>query len=225
MIINVEMFNSHIRETKAFTLSATKLEERLQQFQYDGEHLQKDTAVEDTKLPPFALVLYGYLFAYDDFPSPDGFIDEYFNQEYFEYLPDGKVQVTFNNKSAIYSLDGIIARILRAYPSFVRDFHFYLLAKESGLFENVRYSFADDYYKKTDIQVQYKGNWYAVGLMLASKRSFFYKVKKQFRHKPGKVIYIELEPEQSKQCGNFYLYTDGHIQELHRIVAKQKRHR
>ena len=46
------------------------------------------------------------------------------------------------------------------------------ILKESGLFENVRYSFADDYYKKTDIQVQHKGKWYAVGLMLASKRSF-----------------------------------------------------
>ena len=217
------MFNSHIRETKAFTLSATQLEERLQQFQYCGENLPKDSAVEDTKLPPFALILYSYLFTYDDFPSPEGLVEDYLNQEYFEYLPDGKIQVNYNNRSAIYSLDGIVARIQRAYPSFVRDFHFYLLAKESGLFENVRYSFADDYYKKTDIHVQYKGKWHAVGLMLASKRSFFYKIKKQFRHGPGKVIYIELDPDCSKQCGDFYLYTDDHVQDLYRIVSKQKK--
>ena len=222
MLINVEMFNSHIRETKAFTLSVRQLEERLQKIQYLGENLQKNSAVEDSKLPPFALVLYEYVFLYDDFPTPEELVERYFAQSYFEYLPDGKVQVSYSGKTIIHSIDGIIARIQRAYPSFVRDFHFYLLAKESGLFENVRYSFADDYYKKTDIQVQYKGKWYAVGLMLASKRSFFYKVKKQFRHKPGKVIYIELDTDRASQCGDFYLYSSQHIQELFSIISRQK---
>ena len=222
MIINVEIYNNHIRQVKEFDLTCLLLEEKLRQIKYKGEGLIKDEAVEAFKLPPIALTFYSLIYEMGNIPTDDLLIEEYFKQEYFNYVPDGKIEVCYESEPTILSMEGIMARVQRTYPSLIRDLHFYLLLLESNRFEAVRYSFLDDYAGKVDIRVKYNGTWYNVGLMLGTKRSFWYKFKKQFRHKNVDVIYLELFDEDAKFCGDFKLFTEKHIDMLMDNLKRNK---
>lgn len=221
-VLNVEIYNNHIRQVKDFSLTCLSLEDKIKDFKYEGENRVKDDKVENLLLPPIALTFYSLVYDMGNAPSPDILIEEYLGQEdYFGYLPEDKVEVNYNGVLTVVSLEGLIARILRTYPSLVRDLHFYLMAEESGLFEAVHYSFKEDYKGKVDIRVKYKDKWSNVGLLLGSKRSLFYRFKKKFRHKEVDVIYIELQKDKAKWVGDFMLYTREHINELWRKIKHQ----
>lgn len=218
-ILNVELYNNHIRQVKDLSLTCETLEEKLKYMKYTGEKRVVDDKVENLLLPPIALTFYSLIYDMGNVPTEDLLIEEYLNQEeYFGYLPEEKVEVNYNNTLTVVSLEGLISRILRTYPSLIRDFHFYLMVNESGLFEAVKYSFIDDYKNKIDIKVLYKGQWHNVGLLLGSKRSLFYRFKKKFRHKPVDVIYIELDKKDAQWVGDYMLYTNNHINELWRKI-------
>ena len=218
MILNVEMYNDHIRQTKELHLSSSQLEETVKHYPYKGEKRVVDEQVENLLLPPIALVFYSLLYDTDNTPSPDDLLKEYFKQPYFSFVADNKVNVNYENTTALCSVESITARVLRTYPSLLRDLHFYLLANESHCFDAVRYSFKKDYEEKIDVQILYKGKWYNVGLLLNSRRSLWYKFKKQFRHKPTDVLYVELDKSDCKMCGDYMLYTEKHINQLYKQV-------
>ena len=76
---------------------------------------------------------------------------------YFEIYTD-KIKVIDENAvmgGTSYNLNALKARILRTYPSLLRDFHFYLMLKECNSFDKVTYSCADDI-KGTDITIVHK---------------------------------------------------------------------
>ena len=214
MILNVEMYNDHIRQTKELSLSSQQIENTVKYYQYKGEKRVVDEQVENMLLPPIALVFYSLLYESGNVPSPDELVEEYFKQPYFSYVPDNKVEVTYENTIALCNIESITARVLRTYPSLLRDLHFYILANESNCFDAVRYSFKKDYEEKIDVQIMHKGKWHNVGLLLNSKRSLWYKFKKQFRHKPTDVLYVELDKNDCKMCGDYMLYTEHHIKQL-----------
>lgn len=222
MIVDVEIYNGRIRQVKDFSLTAATLEEKLLAFGYSGEGRAKDERVESMMLPPIALIFYSYLYETLTIPSDLSLVDEYFKQPYFEYVPDGKVEVTYADNKIIVSMDAVIGRVLRTYPSLVRDLHFYLMAKESGIFSDVHYSFKKDYYDKIDLRVKYQEKWYSVGLMLGSKRSMGYKFKKIFRHKPVDTIDMELYEQEAQRVGDYLLYTQNHINKLIQIIKSKK---
>lgn len=67
----------------------------------------------------------------------------------------------------------------------------------------------------------YSGKWYNVGLMLGSKRSLGYRIKKVFRHKPIDTIDIELNKSDADVVGDFMLYTPNHINQLLHIIKSK----
>ena len=220
MITNVEIYNNHIRQTKELSLTSKGLEDKIKQYPYRGENRVVDDSVENMLLPPIALVFYSLLYEYNDVPSPDDLVETYFDQPYFAFIPDNKVEVAYNGTSTVCDIESIVARVLRTYPSLLRDLHFYIMASEFNHFNAVRYSFKKDYEEKVDIQVLYRDKWYSIGLLLQSRRSLWYKIKKQFRHKPKDVIYIELSEQECKRVGDYMLYTEQHIQQLHKQLCK-----
>ena len=220
MILNVEMCNDHIRQTKELRLSSSLLEETVKHYEYKGEKRVVDEQVENMLLPPIALVFYGLLYECDNVPSPDDLLKAYFKQPYFSFVADKKVNVNYENNTALCNIESIAARVLRTYPSLLRDLHFYLLVNESNCFDAVRYSFKKDYEEKIDVQILHNGKWYSVGLLLNSKRSLFYKFKKQFRHKQTDVLYVELDKSDCKMCGDYMLYTEHHIKQLQKMVGR-----
>ena len=223
MIYNVEIYNNHIRQTKELNLNSYTVETQAKQYPYNGEHLIRDESVENAKLPPIAIVFYSLIYEKEMIPSPERLIEEYLSQPYFMGIENGNILVRYDGNENKYSEKGIEARVYRTYPSLLRDFHFFLMANESHLFEAVRYSFERDYKGKIDIQVKFKNCWYNVGLCLASHRSFFFKFKKQFRHKPTDVIYIELDKSRCYMTGDYMLYTEWHVGRLKKWVELQSR--
>ena len=160
MILNVEIYNGHIRQTQSLELTVVRLEELLRCYEYSGENREKVPSVEKMALPPFALSFYSFIVKTGMLPSEDDLLEEYLKQDkYFSYIPDGKVEVTYKGNRDVVPLAGLIGRVLRTYPSLVRDFHFYLMAYESNLFTAVRYSVSEDVDQGVDIKVQYNGKW------------------------------------------------------------------
>jgi len=137
MILNVELSNNHMREVRDLTLSVSSLEETIKAFPYDGENRIKDQTVENAQLPPIALAFYDYLYNNGLPPSPETLIHDYLNQPYFSLLSPSQVRVSYGSETKVVSREGLEARILRTYPSLLRDLHFYLMSYESGLFEGV----------------------------------------------------------------------------------------
>lgn len=222
MVLNVELINKHIREVREFTLTARKLEETISQYPYGGEGLIKDPTVENSQFPPIALTFYSFVYEFDTVPSPDTLVGLYLAQECFREVSDDCYEVNYGNEKKIVSKEGLIARILRTYPSVVRDLHFYLMAVESQLFEAVWYSFEDDFRNGIDIKVKHNHKWYNIALMQRTRRSIFFRNKKKYRHngKNVDVINVELDHRKSNRCGDYNLYTLEHVKEVYRIITK-----
>ena len=106
-ILNVELYNNHIRQVKDLSLTCETLEEKLKYMKYTGEKRVVDDKVENLLLPPIALTFYSLIYDMGNVPTEDLLIEEYLNQEeYFGYLPEEKVEVNYNNTLTVVSLEG-----------------------------------------------------------------------------------------------------------------------
>ena len=222
MILNVELSNKHMSEVREFTLTVDRMEDTISRYPYGGEGLIKDPVVENTQLPPIALSFYSFVYEFDTVPSLEILISQYLSQDCFREVSEDTYAVKYGETNKTVGKEGLVARILRTYPSIVRDLHFYLMAVESQLFESVWYSFDDDYRKGIDIKVKYNHKWYNVALMQNTRRSIFFRNKKKNRHggKNADVIVVELDQRKSRRCGDYNLYTPEHVKEVYRTVAK-----
>jgi hypothetical protein len=223
LILNVELSNKRIREVRDFTLSSKKLEETIKTYPYTGENRIKDPVVENTQFPPIIRTFYSYVYEYNAVPSPDVLVDLYLSQECFTEVSADHYFVSYESTNTAVSKEGLIARILRTYPSLIRDLHFYLMAVESGLFQSVWYSVNDDFTKGIDIRVKYNNKWYNIALLQSTTRSLFFKNKKKNRH-PGMnadLIYVELNQAHSKRCGDYNLYTLYNVEQLKQELEKK----
>jgi hypothetical protein len=117
-------------------------------------------------------------------------------------------------------VEGIVKRIKRAYPSFIRDIHFAALMKkylpEYEIFYDVKLDMTSD----IDLLVIKDGIYYGVILYVLTDRAISqreHKTCKQFAN----VNYIEIPLQDGKaggtagkdykNCGNFWLYNEKHI--------------
>jgi hypothetical protein len=115
-----------------------------------------------------------------------------------------------------YDRNGIKNRLLRTYPSLIRDLHFFYLLKNSNKFESVSYSLDADYYNGTDLKIEYQLKSYFISVFISSKRSIDYKNKKKDRHDYSNIPEIALKPELAslKRVGEFNLLTMKHVEEV-----------
>ena len=111
-------------------------------------------------------------------------------------------------------------RIHRAYPSLVRDYHFFHILKESGKFDNVMYSLRQDVAEGIDLQVEKNGRKFFLSLFVETDNSHKYRRIKEDRY--GFPIYhvpmgIKLG-DGNKKCGFVYLYDDRHVNVLEKTI-------
>ena len=184
-------------------LTLELLELQISQLPYDGTGLKKDEIIKKTKFPPFLQVFYYLIYQYKSIPN-----QELFFSEYIKWLnPDTLTETEFSYQNERYSIEGLKARALRTYPSFVRDIHFYYFLLESGEFENVKYSIHTDYYGGLDILISKNNLTYGVSILMNTARGAAYKKLKEKRHNYHLVKEIKLQVDFSDldQKGNFYL--------------------
>ncbi len=184
-------------------LTLELLEQQISQLPYSGTGLKKDEIIENTQFPPFLQVFYYLIYQYKSIPN-----QELLFSEYVKWLnPDTLTETQFSYQDKQYSIEGLKARILRTYPSFVRDVHFYYFLLESGEFENVKYSMYADYYEGIDILISKNNITYGISILVNTARSAAYKKLKEKRHNYKNVKEIKLQVDFSDldQNGNFYL--------------------
>ena len=175
---------------------------------YDPYRCEKDDMVENTQFPPIIFAFYSFIFYKHKIPTPEELIDNYFSI-------NGKEITTYENnviyRGIKYKRNALIGRILRTYPSLIRDFHFYLLLVKENCFDKVIYSCKTDIEGK-DIIIKHKGKEYQISLFVKTRRSNLFKnIKNKFRHKYSNEIQIPLDLEHIEKTGDFFLYSKQHI--------------
>lgn len=175
---------------------------------YDPYRCEKDDTVENTQFPPIIFAFYSFVFYKQKIPTPEELVDNYFSINEKE-ITICKDSIIFREKE--YKKKALIGRILRTYPSLIRDFHFYLLLVRENCFDKVIYSCRTDIEGK-DIIVKHRGKEYQISLFVKTRRSNFFKdIKNKFRHKYINEIKIPLELESREKTGDFFLYSKRHI--------------
>lgn len=221
-IKNIEFNNGTAILHKLNIISSRKFESKIIKFHYEDEYdsyrhiLSKDA--ELLSLPPMNIVFYSSIFQDNTVLSPYNFVDEYFMYYEHEFEYAG-TSIIYNSQKYTYA--SIVARLLRTYPSLIRDFDFFLLLVESGYFDHVKYSCSQDY-NGTDILIEHKHVPYVISLFVDSKRSNFFKIiKNKIRHSyPENEIQIPLCLSRARKCGDFYLYGLSDVEYIRNKIIK-----
>jgi len=173
--------------------------------------VQKDHEIEWKTMPPmFIYSFYNFIANHNRIPTQV----EFWNF----YCQENKNNFSDKVKNSLQALQ---ARAFRAYPSFVRDVHFYFILVESKMFDRVFYHPEVDVKYGIDFIVRYKDKNYGVNCYIDTPRSHQGREKKQFRHsKVKKLIHIDLPVhfKGSKKCGQFYLYSQRELIQLLKIL-------
>lgn len=198
-ILDIKFFNGQVYTLKKKILNSKSLEKQLKEIKYTGAGRSRNTNIENSLLPPFIVSFFSYVFENDYIPNEEDFCNRYLQN--------------IENKSKI-EIEGIKNRLLRSYPSIIRDFHFYLKCEESDIFDKVYYSLKEDYFEGLDLSIVYKEARFGVALHVNTKRANSFKEKKYSRHdyqdkKEIKLI-IDLKNE-GKKISNFILYPDSYL--------------
>ena len=223
-IIDIKFMGDNVYLLKSCTVTSEQLKRTIKAFDYNNlyskyREYKDEHGVEKAQFPPINFVFYKFVFENDSVPSPREVLDSYFE------LYSEKVKVSDDSVvvcGTSYNLPALKARILRTYPSLLRDFHFYLMLKECGSFDKVTYSCADDI-KGMDIIIVHKKKKYIVSLFTDTKRAWnFKKIKNIFRHKYGQnEIKVPMVLNEADKCGDFMLYKDKNIKYVQKYILKK----
>ncbi|MDX9697570.1 MAG: hypothetical protein RBT49_17390 [Bacteroidales bacterium] len=202
---------------KKINITSLELENQLKNEVYSGQNRVITEEVENMKLPPFILAFYKLVFELLRIPSEIEII-EYYKKNYLTKNNDKKTySCNYQGNTYIIENDALEGRLLRTYPSLIRDFHFYLKCKESKLFDDVKYSLHQDYFDGIDLMLKYNEKEFHISLFVKTKRAKSFKIKKYNRHDYSNANELTLEVDltsNSKKVSNFYLYSDSVLNEI-----------
>jgi hypothetical protein len=152
--------------------------------------------------PNMMYTLWGYVCTYRRFPTQSAFV-AYYHLVHEEALKG-------------YDKTAVSARLLRSYPSLVREIHFFQLVKESNVFNDVSYCSYDDVESGIDFNVMLGGKEYNILCYVKTQRSLWFRKKKDFRHKNPIMNAIEmpLDLSKGKKIGNWIVYDNAQVELL-----------
>jgi hypothetical protein len=188
--------------TKKIIPTEKTLREQIEQVEYKApSRILGQT--EYRRYPPFLIGFYQSIFWYDNtfVPTPEQFWSMYLK--------------LFRNDIKDYELEGVRGRAMRSYPSLVRDYHFFILCRESSLLDKVTYSVIDDL-NGVDLTLTYKDVLFKVHLYIDTVRSNYFRAIKNNRHKNLDMYDIDLPLQliEENKVGNFYLYSQNSLNKL-----------
>lgn len=119
-----------------------------------------------------------------------------------------------------FSPEVIQQRIYRAYPSIVREYHFFHLLQESGKFDRVTYSLRKDVADGIDVLLELNGFKFALALYADTPRA---NAARDHKTTPDYLFHTELclrLDDTSRQVGKFYLYDNSHVEFVFTALEK-----
>jgi len=147
------------------------------------------------KLNPIVLPFYLFVLLYQRLPTPE----EFFKQYQICYQRDAYKLGSVSDASE----EVIKARLYRAYPSLIRDIHFYYLCSSDSRFDEVKYSIEVDK-QGVDLIVSRVGKRFAVRLHNNSEAASNWAKTKEVNGDFSAVIDIVLDTPNRIGCFNLY---------------------
>ena len=220
-IKDIKFMNGEGYLLKDLSLSLDACEEQMRQIDYDRfydayrSHRDED-GVEKTQFPSIIYAFYSIVFNFNKIPTPTDLLNEYYSLNATELIINGDLVLYRSRSFKKLDLD---ARVLRTYPSLIRDYHFYLMLVKENCFDKVIYSCKNDIAGK-DLVVQNEGKEYVVSLFVKTRRSNFFKgIKNAFRHQYGKnEIQVPLDLNTADKCGDFFVYSKRDVDAIKTII-------
>lgn len=221
-IRDIKFMNNEGYLLKDISFSLQECEEQMKAIKYDEFYdryrsFRDDNGVENTQFPSIIFSFYNIIFNQNIVPTPQDLLKDYYDLYADQITLNGNKVFYKNNEFQKECLD---ARILRTYPSLVRDYHFYLMLVESKIFDKVIYSCKTDISGK-DVLITHKDKQYEVSLFVETKRANFFKsIKNAYRHKYSNEIQLPLDLNTAEKCGDFFVYSVYHIEKIKKSILK-----
>lgn len=195
--------------SQMLVLSTAEIERQIARYDLHFDTLKDDEIEWRYQPPPFVAAFVAFIHARGRVPTQAECMDFYVAQNRAtlnkEFLRKWAPQERAQKKRAL------LARLARAYPSFVRDLYFCALLREQGL--RVEYDATQDVEAGVDLIVTQGSRRVHLHLFLASPRARQGRAKKNRRHSfVGEHLDIVLQRDECKIVGAFWLPTLQHVQ-------------
>lgn len=219
VIKDVKFMNNEAYLLKDISLTLHDCAEQMKAIKYDDVYVNyrdfKNPNVENTRFPSIIFAFYNIVFNLNKIPSPEELIKEYYTINSDDFILQGESIIYYDKTFLKKHID---ARILRTYPSLVRDYHFYLMLVQSNCFDKVVYSCKTDISGK-DIIIKHNNIEYQISLFVETKRSGFFKnIKNKYRHLYENEIQLPLDLNKAEKCGDFYVYGLKEVEKIKNLI-------
>lgn len=194
-------------------LSTAEIEKQIASYQLEFDALKDDEIEWRYQPPAFVVAFVDHIAKFQRVPAQTEFAEHYvaLNRAALndEFLRKWKPAERAAKKLAL------IARLKRAYPSFVRDVYFLALLRENGI--AVEYDATQDVQAGVDLIAAPR---LQIHVFLDSPRARQGRAKKNRRHTfAGEHIDVVLTPRECKHVGAFWLPTLKHVEQIKRALS------
>jgi hypothetical protein len=197
-------------------LSTAEIEQQIARYKLEFDALKDDEIEWRYQPPPFVAAFAAFIEEFQRVPTQAEFADFYVAQNRAALNDEFLHKWSKSERAA--KKRALLARLTRAYPSFVRDFYFLALLRENGLAAD--YDPAQDVLGGVDLVVSRGKQKLQVHVYLDSPRSRQGRAKKDRRHAfAGQHLDIVLRPSECKRVGKFWLPTLEHVQSVKRALG------
>ncbi|MBI5301469.1 MAG: hypothetical protein HY868_04975 [Chloroflexi bacterium] len=199
-------------------LTTTAIEKQIANYKLQFDSVKDDEIEWKYQPPPFVAAFVAFVEQCRRVPSQTEFADYYFarhreelHQAFEERWRD---QVERNRKKR-----ALVARLKRAYPSFVRDLYLFALLREHGI--AVEYDAVRDIESGVDLLVTRNRRTIQVHVFLDSPRAQKGRAKKNTRHAfAGEHLDVVLCREHCNVVGAFWLPTLRHVEQIKAVLKE-----
>ena len=218
---------------KEFKVSLSDIHEKLRKVEYVKEYDKckdiKDTEIERTKMIPFAYVYYYHFAKNLQIPSPNEFVDEYFDMfcykkknGMFAFKKEHDISCKPNFEFKYLELKG---RILRSYNTFNREIELLVKLSERLKGMNIEYNLFKDLFSGVDLTITHQGKKVGIAEYVSTKRSKEWKIEKnENRHNYDDKRMIDViavfggKDKNVCSFGEVYCYDDDTVKKIERQI-------
>lgn len=186
-------------------LSSKEIEGQIKDYPLKFHDVRGPRAEWGMKFPMFVDTFNLMLKENNQIPSQDEFVERYFRDNVAE----------LSNVLTKSMKKGLEARLRRTYPSFVRDVHFGALLRERSL--DVSYGRDTDVCAGVDHTIRFRGLTFHIHCYVNTRIGRMGRRIKNKRHDFRGIhldVEMDLGAESAKSVGDFYLYSDDHVDYL-----------
>jgi len=190
-------------------ISTRDIEKQIANYELCFDALKDDEVEWRYQPPPFVAAFVAFIERFQRVPTQAEFADFYVAQN--RAALNDEFRRKWQPRERAAKKRALLARLARAYPSFVRDVYLLALLRENGL--AVEYDAAQDVEGGVDLIVAQGNQKIQLHVFLDSPRAKQGRAKKDKRHAfAGKHLDLVLKPSECKRIGAFWLPTLQHVQ-------------